>query len=256
MANFNDEVVERIAAARASKSLNDTAQRFLEETIEAKYSYNFFWLGRPIIQYPQDIQAVQEIVWRTRPDLIIECGIAHGGSLILSASMLALLDLCDATEAGRPLDTTRPSRKVIGIDIDIRAHNRAAIEAHPLANRIEMVEGSSTDPSVVAEVKNRAAGFARVMVCLDSMHTYNHVLGELAAYAPLVTKGCYCIVFDTLVEELPEGFFEDRPWNPGNSPMTAVDEFLSGNSEFRVDSDIESKLLITVAPGGFLERVR
>lgn len=256
IAAFAEERRETIAGYEQDEELKHLSADWRREAMAKRYVYNFDWLGRPIIQYPQDIQAVQEIVWRTRPDLIIECGIAHGGSLILSASMLALLDLCDATEAGEVLDPASPKRKVIGIDIDIRSHNRKAIEAHPLANRIEMVEGSSIEPSVVAEVLDRAAGFQRIMVCLDSMHTHDHVLGELNAYAPLVTKGCYCIVFDTLVEDLPRDFFRDRPWNPGNSPKTAVDEFLKDNSDFKIDHDMESKLLVTVAPGGFLERIR
>lgn len=220
-----------------------------------RYVYNFDWLGRPIIQYPQDIAAVQELVWATRPDLIIETGIAHGGSLMLSASLLALLDYCDAVQAGRTLDPQASGRKVLGIDIDIRAHNRAVIEAHPLAHKIDMIQGSSVAPNVVAQAHERARGYERVMVCLDSMHTKEHVLAELEAYAPLVTPGCYCVVFDTFVEDMPADLYPDRPWGPGNNPKTAVWDYLKSHPEFEIDKSIQHKLLITVAPDGYLKRV-
>jgi cephalosporin hydroxylase len=213
-------------------------------------------LGRPIIQYPQDMVALQELIWQIKPDLIIETGIAHGGSLILSASMLALLDYCDAVETGTPLDPKAPRRRVLGIDIDIRAHNRAAIEAHPMSNRIDMLQGSSIDASIIAEVCKRAADHERIMVILDSNHTHDHVLAELEAYAPLVSEGSYCVVFDTVIEDLPVGMYPDRPWDVGNNPKTAVREYLASNSDFVVDEDIEAKLLITVAPGGYLRRIK
>jgi cephalosporin hydroxylase len=145
--------------------------------------------------------------------------------------------------------------EVLGLDIDIRAHNRAAIEAHPMAHMIEMIEGDSTDPAIVADVQNRARGYERIMVCLDSNHTHAHVLAELNAYAPLVSKGSYCVVFDTIIEDMPEGSFLDRPWGKGNNPKTAVWEFLKEHDEFEVDEMIENKLLITVAPEGYLKRV-
>ena len=219
------------------------------------YSYNFSWLGRPVIQYPQDTMAMQELVWQTRPDLIIETGIAHGGSLILSATLLAILDYCDAAQAGVALDPRKPKRKVIGIDIDIRPHNRTAIEAHPMAHRLEMFQGSSIDPGMVTEVKRRAAGYSRIMVCLDSNHTHAHVLEELKAYAPLVAPECYCVVFDTVIEDLPKGYFTDRPWDKGNNPRTALHEYLQTHPEFVIDRRMDSKLLITVAKGGFLRRL-
>jgi cephalosporin hydroxylase len=220
------------------------------------YTYNFSWLGMPIIQLPQDIVAMQELVWQTKPDLIIETGIAYGGSLIMSASMLVLLDYCDALKSGEVLDPAKPCRKVLGVDIDIRAHNRAAIEAHPMASRIEMIQGSSTTPDVVASVRERANGFSRVMVCLDSDHTHDHVLAELKAYAPLVTTGCYCVVFDTLIEDRPEGSFPGRAWDKGNNPKTAVWEYLKTHPEFEIDKNIPAKLLITVAPDGYLKRIK
>jgi cephalosporin hydroxylase len=198
--------------------------------------------------------AVQELVWKTRPDLIIETGIAHGGSLILSASMLALLDYCDAVEAGETLDPRMTHRRVLGIDIDIRTHNRAAIEAHPMAHRIDMIQGSSIAPEVIEQVRKVAATHERVLVFLDSMHTHAHVLAELNAYAPLVSHGSYCVAFDTIIEDLPAGTYADRPWDVGNNPKTAVREFLTHNHDFEVDEDMEAKLLITVAPSGYLRR--
>jgi cephalosporin hydroxylase len=219
------------------------------------YSYNFTWLGRPIIQYPQDTVGLQEIIWQVRPDLIIETGIAHGGSLILSASMLALLDYCDAVQNKSTLDPAACVRKVIGVDIDIRAHNRTAIEAHPMSHRIEMIEGSSVAPDVVAEVRRRAASHQRVMVCLDSNHAHAHVLAELEAYAPLVTLGSYCVVLDTIIEDMPAGYFTDRPWDKGNNPKTAVRTYLQDHPEFAQDLRLDHKLQLTVAREGFLKRV-
>lgn len=226
----------------------------MRTSLQSRYSYNFEWMSRPIIQYPQDTVAMQELIWRVRPDLIIETGIAHGGSLIFSASMLALLDMADAIESGATLDPAQSDRKVLGIDIDIREHNRAAIEAHPMASRIQMIQGSSVAPEVVAQVREIAAGYRRVLVCLDSNHTHAHVLAELAAYAPLTSVGSSCIVFDTIIEDLPADMFPDRPWGPGDNPKTAVHEFLKTHPEFEVDKSIQDKLLITVAPDGYLTR--
>lgn len=250
---FTDEVLQRIHANSGNEPLRSAASEFMLASTQPKYSYNFAALGRPIIQYPQDIVAAQELIWKVKPDLIIETGIAHGGSLILSASMLALLDYCDAVEAGTLLDPRQPKRRVLGIDIDIRAHNRKAIEAHPMATRIDMLQGSSVAPEIIAEAHRHAAG-KRVLVFLDSMHTHAHVLAELEAYAPLVASGSYCVAFDTIIEDLPAGYYPDRPWDVGNNPKTAVREFLASHPEFEVDHDIEAKLLITVAPGGWLRR--
>jgi cephalosporin hydroxylase len=197
---------------------------------------------------------MQEIVWQVRPDVIVETGIAHGGSLILSASLLALLDLVDATEAGELLDPSHPKRRVVGVDIDIRSHNRAAIEAHPLAKRIKMIQGSSIDESIVAQVREAIGASERVLVCLDSNHTHDHVLAELRAYAPMVTPGSYCIVFDTVVEDLPNEFFSDRPWNVGDNPKTAVHQWLPEAPDFEIDTSMAQKLMVTVAPDGFLRR--
>lgn len=245
-------------AARAnemSSHLASDAMRMLQSAATYGYSYNFSWLGRPIIQFPQDIVAMQELIWAIKPDLIIETGIAHGGSLIFSASMLALLDMCDAIESGITLDIKSSKRKVLGIDIDIRAHNRAAIKAHPMASRILMIQGSSIAPEVVEQVKQVAKDYQRILVCLDSNHTHAHALAELEAYALLTSVGSYCVVFDTVIEDMPAEMFPDRPWGPGDNPKTAVWEYLKMHPEFEIDKSIQHKLLITVAPDGYLKRV-
>jgi len=252
---FNLERIARVEQYRNNSSLNFLANKWIVESMKQKYLYNFDWLGRPIIQYPQDIVAIQEIIWNVKPTLIIETGIAHGGSLILSASMLALLDYCDAIESNKTINPSDSKRKVVGIDIEVRQHNRAAIVSHPLGSKIEIIEGSSTDQGVVNQVVKIAKDYSPVLVLLDSNHTHAHVLGELNAYADLVSVGSYCVVFDTFVEDMPAGYFADRPWDKGNSPRTAVIEFLKDHAEFVVDESIQNKLLITVAPGGFLKRV-
>ncbi len=251
---FTQERTERLDAYTADIGFQQLSRQWLQKSMADKYVYNFDWLGRPIIQYPQDMWAVQDLIWRVRPDLVIETGIAHGGSLVLSASMLAMLDMCDAIEAGTTLDPRQSRRKVLGLDIDIRAHNRAAIEAHPMASRIQMIQGSSIAPEVVQQVREVAQGYGRVLVFLDSMHTHEHVLAELDAYAPLVTPGSYCVVFDTFVDDMPPGFFADRPWDVGNNPKTAVRQWLPAHPEFEVDAAMEQRLQVTVAPQGFLRR--
>jgi cephalosporin hydroxylase len=230
----------------ADQPLQAAAHGFMTASIAARYSYNFSWLGRPIIQYPQDIVAMQELIWSLQPDLIVETGIAHGGSLIFSASMLELNAAC-----GGPKDA-----RVVGVDIDIRAHNRAAIEAHPMIRRITMIEGSSVAPQVVAAIRAHTVGKKSVLVCLDSNHTHDHVLAELEAYAPMTTVGSYCVVFDTIVEDLPQALSGDRPWGPGDNPKTAAREFLATHPEFEIDRRIDRQLLIGVAPEGYLRRVR
>ena len=254
MSEFQREVAERVAAVPTDKHLCETAAAFLNASATAKYSYNFSWQGRPIIQVPQEMMAMQEVIWSVKPDLIIETGIAHGGSLIMNASFLALLDMCDAIESDETIDPKNSKRKVLGIDIDIRAHNREAIEAHAMASRIQMIEGSSTAPEIIAQVKGIAQGYRRVLVSLDSNHTHEHVLAELEAYAPLASVGSYCVVFDTLVEDMPAEMFRDRPWGPGDNPKTAVWEYLKSHPEFEIDKQMDHKLLISVAPDGYLKR--
>ncbi len=253
--NFEKEVNERIGAVKLNKELMTSAHEFLKASVFSQYSYNFSWMGRPIIQYPQDMIAMQELIWKIKPDLIIETGIAHGGSLIMNASLLALLDYCEAIENGLTLDPTNSKRKVLGIDIDIRAHNRTAIEAHPMASLIHMIQGSSIASEVINQVHTFAANYNRVLVCLDSNHTHEHVLEELKAYAPLVSIGSYCCVFDTLIEDMPSDAYPDRPWGYGNNPKTAVREYLKTHKEFENDKSIQNKLLITVATDGYLKRI-
>jgi cephalosporin hydroxylase len=243
---FDDEIQQRLAANLGNEPLQAAALEFTKASVGPKYSYNFSWLGRPIIQYPQDIVAMQELIWRIQPQLIVETGIAHGGSLIFSASMLELNSICGGPKDG----------EVVGVDIDIRAHNRKAIEAHPLYRRISMIEGSSIAPEVIRQIAQKAQGKQRVLVCLDSNHTHEHALAELEAYAQLTSVGSYCVVFDTLIEDMPADAYPDRPWGPGNNPKTAVWEYLKRHPEFEIDKSFDGKLLITVAPNGYLKRVR
>jgi cephalosporin hydroxylase len=238
MESFEQEKKENISFLAKSKELREDSLAWLTNVSLKKYSYNFSWMGRPIIQFPQDIIAMQEIIWQVKPQLIIETGIAHGGSLIFYASMLELLG---------------NDGFVLGIDIDIRQHNRLEIEKHSMYKRIKMIEGSSTDQAVITKVHEIAKGKTPIIVVLDSMHTHDHVLDELDAYSPFVTKDSYLVVFDTVIEDMPEDFFPDRPWGRGNNPKTAVWEFLKRNDRFAIDKDIEGKLLITVAPDGYLK---
>jgi cephalosporin hydroxylase len=256
IASFRKECAKNISEYPSDPVWVNQSSDWLKRAFDHKFMYNFSWMGRPIIQLPNDILAMQELIWQVKPDLIIETGIAHGGSLILSASMLSLLDYCDAIEQGARLDPRAPRRRVLGLDIDIRVHNRAAIEAHPMANRIDMIEGSSIDPTIIAQVQDIARSYDCVLICLDSNHTHEHVLAELEAYASLVTSGSYCVVFDTIVENMPAEMFPDRPWGPGDNPKTAVWEYLKTHPEFEVDKQMDHKLVISVAPDGYLKRVR
>jgi cephalosporin hydroxylase len=256
MTEFKKDTARRVSEMASNTALNEAAMTFLQASTGPQYSYNYHWQDRPIIQYPQDIVAMQELIWEIKPDLIIETGIAHGGSLIFSASIMALLDMCEAIEAGEVMDPAKSKRKVIGIDIDIRAHNRAAIEMHPMSTRIEMIEGSSIDEGIFAKVLEAAEGYKRVLVCLDSNHTHDHVRAELELYAPLTSVGSYCVVFDTVIEDMPENEYPNRSWGPGNNPKTAVWDYLKTHTEFEIDKSVAGKLLITVAHDGFLKRLR
>jgi cephalosporin hydroxylase len=237
---FKKEVDENVRKQGENALLKKATADFIATSIESNYSYNFSWMGRPIIQYPQDMVAMQEILWQVKPDLIIETGIAHGGSLIYYASILELIG----------------KGEVLGIDIDIRQHNKSAIEEHPMFHRIKMLEGSSVSPDMAEQVKKHAAGKETILVCLDSNHTHEHVLQELNLYAPLVSLNSYMVVFDTVVEDLPSGLVpENRPWGVSDNPKTAVYEFLKNNSNFEIDTTINNKLLISVAPDGYLKRI-
>lgn len=250
---------KRTASYRANIDLQTAKRNFFDQigVGKADYVYNFTWLGIPIIQLPQDLQAMQEIIWRVKPDLVVETGIAWGGSLMFTASMLAILEACEEIDNG----------KVVGIDIDIRPHNRKSILSHPLAKKINLIEGSSIEDTIVHQVKSFARQHNRVLVCLDSNHTHDHVLAELEAYAPMVTTGSYCIVEDTIIEDAPEGMVSERPWGKGNSPKTAVWEYLkrisAGDRQgldgeplaFEIDSLTEDKILLTGFPDGYLRRL-
>ncbi len=267
VAAFEREKKARISGYPAAHDWQTLSTRWMEHAFRERYMYNFTWMGRPIIQLPGDMVALQEIVWAVKPDLIIETGVAHGGSLMLSASLLALLELCKATETGQTLDPRAPKRKVVGVDIDIRSHNRAALDAHPLRSRVELIEGSSLAPEVAARVGEIAAAHSCVLLCLDANHTHDHVLAELELYAPLVSPGSYCIVFDTIVEDLSDDLFPDRPWSRGDNPATAVSAYLTQLTDreqlgvdgrplrFEIDHALEDKLLLSLAPGGYLRRV-
>lgn len=238
---FVEERAQRVSNNKNNESLQEAAVAFNVESNRAQYSYNFSWMGRPIIQYPQDMIAMQEIIWEIKPDYIIETGIAHGGSLIYYASLLELIG----------------HGEVIGIDIDIREHNRKEIEAHPMMKRIKMLQGSSIDKKNVEEIKNLVGDNKKIIVCLDSNHTHEHVMSELELYSPFVSTGSYIVVFDTIVEDLPEGYFsQKRPWGISNNPKTAVQQFLKENDNFVVDEQIDNKLLISVAPQGYLKRIK
>jgi len=249
---YFDWVEKQVEENSNSKILFDSAKNWHDESRKNKYQYLFNWLGRPIIQDPQDIVNVQELIWRCKPDLVIETGIARGGSLILSASILALFD---------HFEVVKNKRKVIGIDIDIREHTRKGISNHPLANSIELLEGSSINDKIVANVCNRAKNFEKVMVFLDSYHTCDHVYNELLSYAPLVSIGSYCLVFDTGIEDVPVEDIGEREWGPGNSPKTAVDKFIrhqeddSISYKFQIDEFYQNRSIITSARSGFLKRI-
>lgn len=239
---FNSEKEKNIEQLSSNKDLQNIGVDFMVKTAQHKYTYNFTWMGRPIIAFPQDMIAMQELIWEVKPDLIIETGVAHGGSIVYYASLLELI-------GGEGL--------VVGIDIDIRKHNRDLIEAHPMMKRIKLIEGSSVSKEVAEQVKSIAATKKRVMICLDSNHTHEHVLEELNIYAPLTTVGSYCVVFDTGVEDFPDDYnWGVRPWGKGNNPKTAVWEYLKQNDDFEIQSSIHNKLLITVASDGYLKRVK
>ena len=238
---FRDERAEAIERMSRDEELKAKSLDWMIHSDRYKYSYNFSWLGRPIIKYPSDILVMQELIWEVKPDLVIETGIAHGGSIVFSASMLELLG---------------GDGRVLAIDIDIRAHNREQIEKHPMAKRITMIEGSSTDPAVVERVRAAAATSRKVMVFLDSLHTHDHVLKEMELYAPMVSVGSYLVLPDTFIEYFPKGYYADRPWDVGNNPMTALREFMSRHSGFEIDRSRCDKLLITEAFDGYLKRVR
>lgn len=239
-AAFAAEQIEHTRAIAGDAELQRLSLEATTVSDRHHYSYVWRWLGLPIIQMPTDVVATQEVIWETRPQVIVETGIARGGSVLLSASILQLLG----------------EGQVVAVDIDIRAHNRAAIESHPLAHRVQLVEGSSLDPAVVADVRARIGDADRVMVVLDSNHTHEHVLEELRLYGEMVTPGQFLVVADTIIEDLPLQEHRPRPWGPGDNPKTALDAFLAETDRFEVDPAMNGKLLMTSSPGGYLRCVR
>lgn len=238
---FDAERRQNIAGLKADRTLQETSIQWVVDTAKHKYTYNYSWMGRPIIQFPQDMIAMQELIWQYKPDLLIETGVAHGGSIVYYASLMELMG---------------GNGRVLGIDIDIRSHNREALEAHPMRRRFDLIEGSSIAEETLAKVRAYAQGRSRIMVSLDSNHTHEHVLQELRLYSPFVKAGGYVVVFDTVVEYFPDNSFPDRPWGKGNSPLTAVRQFLAETDRFAVDTDIDAKLLISVAPEGYLRCIK
>ena len=222
--------------------------KFFLETVKNKYSYNFNWLGLSIIQYPQDVIKIQELIWKVKPDLIIETGVAKGGSLILSASILQMLDL----------KYSRKKSLVIGVDIEIKKENRKKIKNHFLSKKIELIKGSSIDKNIIEKIKIKSKSFKNIMIFLDSNHSHEHVLEELRAYSDLVSKHSYLVVFDTVIEFLPKkkyDFFKNKNWHPGNSPMTAIYSILRENKKFKIDKKINEQLVISVAKNGYLKKI-
>lgn len=209
---------ERVLPLYSVEAFNLLSRLWVTVGWSQKYSYTFSWLGRPVIQLPEDLVRIQEVVYRVRPDVIVETGVAHGGSLIFYAS------LCKALDHGR----------VIGIDVDIRPHNRAAIETHELASFIHLIEGSSIDPATVERVRRQIAPGETVLVMLDSCHTRAHVLKELELYGELVSPGSYIVAADGIMEDVA-GTPLGRPAWAWDNPKQAALDFVSAHPEFRVE---------------------
>jgi len=228
----------------SKKAFEEISRQWVRVGWNEKYQYSFSWMGRPIIQLPEDMIRTQEVIWNVKPDVIIETGIAHGGSLIYNAS------LCKAMGKGR----------VIGVDIEIRPHNRAAVEAHPMAELITMIEGSSTDPEIVAQVKALVKPGETVLIILDSCHTKQHVADELDAYHDLVTPGSYIVATDGIMYDLHDVPRGEADWD-WNHPTDAAKEFASAHPAFVVEqpawpfneSDLSEN--ITHWPGAWLRKV-
>ncbi|MDC1221007.1 cephalosporin hydroxylase family protein [bacterium] len=244
MSIFENEVASRVKNNSKNKKLKKSAFNFLKESYLDKYSYNYSFFGRPIIQYPEDIVSVQELIFKVKPDLIIETGIAHGGSIVLSAGMMILLNSFEPKK-----------RLVLGVDIDIRKHNLTKIKKHPFYKKIKLIEGDSTKLSTYLKIKKISKQYKKILVFLDSNHTHDHVLKELLLYAPLTSNKSYCVVFDTIINDLPNKFFRNRPWSKTNNPKTAVKSFLKKNKSFKLDKSIENKSLITSLSGGVLKKI-
>lgn len=242
VSQFTAERQADIQAMGADEELRQKSLDWMLHADKYKYTYNFSWMGRPIIKFPADMVIQQELMWRLKPDLVIETGIAHGGSIIFTASMMEMMGI---------------EGEVVGLDIDIRKHNRDLIEAHPMMKRITMYEGSSTDPVIVEKVREHTKGKKCVMVILDSLHSHKHVYEELKAYAEMVTVGSYCVLPDTFIEFFPKGYYSDtRPWDVGDNPYTGMKQYLSETDLFETDYSLTHKAMITETIDGYLRRVK
>ena len=238
---FHEERKNDIKLMEKDTKFKEMSLKWMLHADKYKYTYNFSWLGRPIIKFPSDMMVQQELIWKLKPDLIIETGIAHGGSIIFSASMMEM---------------TGVKGEVVAVDIDIREHNKKLIKKHPMYKRITMYEGSSLDPSIIKKIKQHKKNKKRVMVILDSLHTHEHVLKELKIYTPFVTLGSYCILPDTFIEFFPSGYYShNRPWDVGNNPYTAMKSFLRKNKKFTIDKQLSSKAMISETIDGYIKRI-
>lgn len=238
-AAFAQRVRAKSEALGRDRQVFESAVATLHAADQYDYFYLWSWMGVPIIQLPADIMATQEVIWTTKPDVIIETGVARGGSVLFMASLLELIG----------------KGTVIGVDIDIRPHNRDSIERHPMARRVVLIEGPSTDPATLAKVKAAIPAGAAVMVVLDSDHGRDHVLAELRTYGPLVTKGCYLVVADTILghfdpEQTPRN--RSKVWLKGNEPLSALEAYLKETDRFEVDPVLNGKLILSSSPGGYL----
>ena len=252
---FENECSEESYKQARDKSFVKLSDSWLNKSWRHKYTYHFKWMDRPIIQMPQDILALQEIIWKVKPDLIIETGIAHGGSICLSASLLALLEMEDNYNK-TDLNKIKRNRKVVGIDVDIRKHNKEKLNNHFLSEKMVMIEASSVDLKTFEKVKKISRDYSNILVILDSNHTDEHVLKELNLYVSLVSQNTYCIVFDTIIEKMDDAFSKDRPWSKKNSPKSAIEKFLKANESFEIDHSVDARLMLSMAPGGFLKKIR
>lgn len=232
---------ENAGAQRQDEGLARIAHDFVVKSDQYGYGYQWTWCGLPVIQMPQDIVVTQEIIWACKPDVIIETGIAWGGSIALYASLLQLIG----------------KGKVVGVDLNLMNHVADQIMGLPFASgRVHLYKGSSVDPDIVSRIRAHVSPGQSVMVLLDSNHTHEHVFEELKIYAPLVTKGQFLIVSDTIVEEIPVQEHRPRPWGPGNNPKTALRAYLRDHPEFEVDSYINAKALLTYSPDAYCRKVR
>ena len=236
---FEDNKRAQAIALGRDEQIFDAAANLVVAANKYDYAYLWTWMGVPIIQLPADVMATQEVIWSTKPDVIIETGVARGGSVLFMASLLELIG----------------KGKVIGVDVDIRAHNRDSIERHPMTKRVVLIEGSSTDQEVIAEIRAQIPDSASVMVVLDSDHSRDHVLAELRSYGPMVTPGCYLVVADTILGRLDytqTPLNRSQVWLRGNEPLSALNAYLEETERFEVDPVLNGKLILSSSPGGYL----